>query len=325
MRVIEEVVNPFHHHGIQSSIERNSKHPHYPLYNWWAIGAVFPSRLDSTTNGKQIGRPWIARCGIAHPRYKDGTIVLVQPLESTCNVPILGAVICNIEELKEHGPKCAFKIFKEGNHDVEDDFLREMRMDPTMEFDCKLVMDGYLEYLMTTRRIYDPRRLLSINATMEYWSKDNAALKAERDNDPNGAFFFDPNEGDQIFHKWYTEGGCNLQTQYEVPIDGEGNPDYKSARIVHVQTKTGDDYKAISSARKEILAERRKRCEEAQQQAAKAKAEAEAAAKVSRAAAKASAVPVVIDLVVPREPTTTGNNKRKPPLAKYNKKRTTEE
>jgi hypothetical protein len=231
VRVISKEMNAHHQHRIQFSIERQSKYPVYPMYNWWTAGAVFVSRLDPEVNNK-VYRPWFSRCAIHHPSFVEGSLVLVQVLETTCPNPNCGVVVCNITDLQENGlavVSSAFRIFKDSNP-VDREFMRAMKMMPNRPFDEDLVMKYWLHYLIQTKQIYDPSRGLTINAGEDFWSKGNQELSEMRANDPNSGFFFDAKEGDPIFHKWYYQGGEG-QTHYVIPLNERGEKDYSRAHL----------------------------------------------------------------------------------------------
>jgi hypothetical protein len=133
---IPDTVNQHHRTGIQFSVEANEAVPHKAIYNWWVASAAYVSRKDDTAYHR-TPRVWISSCAIDHPDYKRGSLILVRVLESTCEKPIMGAVICNLEILKKFGAQgicCAFQIIKCQSMNVAKKFFANMRMDPML---CK--------------------------------------------------------------------------------------------------------------------------------------------------------------------------------------------
>jgi hypothetical protein len=279
-RRIPDCANPTHMHNVQFSLEVESKVNHYPLFNWFSVGACLAGMVVQEGPDKKCRikkRPWISRCSIYHPSFKRGTLVMVQALESCCNNPILGAVICNMEELKEFGPngmRTAFRVMKHTS-EADHEFLKDIQMDPMQPYDEELLEEHYLTWLQTTRRIYDPRRGLSIIAEEKFWSMDNTSLKIEQEQYPDCGQFVKPGEHDEHFALWYQmhQNGEDGKVVFSVPAEDKGGAEFKEAVVKNVLSSMT----CIEERRehKKTVAEQRQQ----QELEAKAKADQEEAAK----------------------------------------------
>lgn len=147
--VIPRDHNMHHLSNVQFSLEVNPKFFLQPIYNWWVASALHLVRKDPETDLLRP-RTWISGCAIHHKDFKRGSLVLVRVLESTCNKPIVGAVICNLEILKKYGDAAvcgAFHILKDQSYPHQKEFLSTMQMDPMQEFDRDLVETAYQSWI----------------------------------------------------------------------------------------------------------------------------------------------------------------------------------
>lgn len=93
---------------VQYSLEVNrykSIPPQY-IYNWWNTDAVFQTSLNHES------KCLLAQCALKTPYFPSDSLVAVRLLQSTCNHPILGMILCNLNYLKNNDVQNAFVELK---------------------------------------------------------------------------------------------------------------------------------------------------------------------------------------------------------------------
>jgi hypothetical protein len=146
------------------------------MYNVWSCESIASSKYKNNI--------LIANSVALHPRFPVGTICIMAIVQSTCVSPWVGVILGNIAaiERQEHLRGGGFQCITNRKHNGQQ-MLRDLKCNPMISYDVVKVQEAFGLYLSQTKRLYDPRRKICIDAPVSIWSQSDdlhdSSLSAE--------------------------------------------------------------------------------------------------------------------------------------------------
>lgn len=155
------------------------------MYGWWSSSSVLIS-----AGKKKQEKVIIANCGAVHPCFPRGSLAVVCVMLSTCDNPINGVILCNLHALnKQEISSC----FLELRYTTDSAFLKGLYCDPSIKFNKKEMQDAFMINITNSRRLYDPKRGIRLDASPSvYNAKGDATV-------PGYSF----KGTDEALNRWY--------------------------------------------------------------------------------------------------------------------------